>query len=447
MDGIGKEGGEMRTIVCKRFFMVLLNVLLLLALYPIQTHAMETDEDLNRYYLGTDSLVNAGKDTGYSKKDAITEKDSHFGWRLGSFYVSGYTRVVDDNTENPVFLKTVGDKVTLWFSLEQDINCLNGKENLSIHEDKNGYDQYFEVEKTNFGRGTLIIRYTDYQNKIAEPTIYTDYLVANVSSDADTKEEMFEEGDYEVSLLYEVKDDPRKILGLSVLPTYTNYRVSFRFSVRNGNCMVFPFDVETGEELTNAAITEGGFYLDFAKSRYLDIDIKKEVLRDSAEGLTQDVRFNRPAKDGDKYTDEGIYTITASNRYTNETTTKVIYVGTNDILKAHVVTGLSINEIENQLAMGASVATDGTIIPPTMIFSNLEEMEATETMGDDSPEKLEEKTEENDIEIEPDITRNMLIFVIVSGIIVVVIVGIIVGVRIHKKKSKAKNTLKEGDDN
>ena len=27
-------------------------------------------------------------------------------------------------------------------------------------------------------------------------------------------------------------------------------------------------------------------------------------------GLTEDVRFNRPARDGDQYTDEGIYTIT-----------------------------------------------------------------------------------------------------------------------------------------
>ena len=80
--------------------------------------------------------------------------------------------------------------------------------------------------------------------------------------------------------------------------------------------------------------------------------------------MTEDTRFNKPAKDGEKFTDEGIYTITATNRYTNQTTTKVIYVGTDDVLKAHVVTGLSISDIEYQLSMGATVAPDGTIIPP-----------------------------------------------------------------------------------
>lgn len=127
--------------------------------------------------------------------------------------------------------------------------------------------------------------------------------------------------------------------------------------------MVYPFDVVTGAELTNSSITENGFYLDLAKSRYLNIDIKKEVRKDGAEGLTEDVRFNKPAKDGAKYTDEGIYTITVSNQYTNQTTTKVIYVGTDDVLKAHVATGLSISDVEYQLSMGATVAADGTLIP------------------------------------------------------------------------------------
>ena len=93
-----------------------------------------------------------------------------------------------------------------------------------------------------------------------------------------------------------------------------------------------------------------------------NIDIKKEIRRTGAEGLTEDTRFNKPAKDGEAYTDEGIYTITVSNLYTNQTTTKIIYVGTDSVLKAHVVTGLSIGDIESQLAVGASIA-DGTLIP------------------------------------------------------------------------------------
>lgn len=58
-------------------------------------------------------------------------------------------------------MKNVGDRVTLWFNLSQDINCLNGNEKLTINEDVNGYDQDFEIEKTNFKHGTLIIRYTE----------------------------------------------------------------------------------------------------------------------------------------------------------------------------------------------------------------------------------------------------------------------------------------------
>lgn len=153
------------------------------------------------------------------------------------------------------------------------------------------------------------------------------------------------------------------IFGWNPLPTYNDYRIFFRFSVRNGNCMVYPFDVATGAELTNSSITENGFYLDLARSRYLNIDIKKEIRRTGAEGLTEDTRFNKPAKDGEVYTDEGIYTITVSNLYTNQTTTKIIYVGTDSVLKAHVVTGLSIGDIESQLAVGASIADDGTLIP------------------------------------------------------------------------------------
>lgn len=312
-------------------------------------------------YLG--EVVNAGHDTGYSHNEKITEDDPHFGWKLGSFYVDGYTRVTENKSGDPVFLKTVGDTVTLWFELNQDINKLNGNDKLIINDDKNGYDEYFGIEKTDFGRGVLIIRHTDYRNSASAPVQYVDYLAATASKDAAVEVRLCEEGDYEVALNYEIRKNNVNIFGWNPLPTYNDYRIFFRFSVRNGNCMVYPFDVVTGAELTNSSITENGFYLDLAKSRYLNIDIKKEIRRAGAEGLTEDTRFNKPAKDGEAYTDEGIYTITVSNLYTNQTTTKIIYVGTDSVLKAHVVTGLSIGDIESQLAVGASIADDGTLIP------------------------------------------------------------------------------------
>lgn len=151
------------------------------------------------------SLTNTGKDNGYSGQNAITNKDPHYGWEIGQFFVNGYTRETQDNvTGTPIFLKNVGDRVTLWFNLKQDITCLNGNANLQISEDKNGYDQYFQTGQTSMKRGTLIIRYTDYEGVRHDPIIYTDYLAANARTGADTKVELFEEGDYEVALDYEI---------------------------------------------------------------------------------------------------------------------------------------------------------------------------------------------------------------------------------------------------
>ena len=82
--------------------------------------------------LGT--LVSTGMDNGYSGNNKIGITDPHYGWKLGQFFVSGYTRETEKD-KNPVFLKNVGDQITLWFNLEQDINRLNDNENLSINGD------------------------------------------------------------------------------------------------------------------------------------------------------------------------------------------------------------------------------------------------------------------------------------------------------------------------
>lgn len=262
--------------------------------------------------------VNTGKDNGFSGNDAIGKDDPHYGWQLGTFVVNGYTRETSHNGI-PVFLKNVGDTVTLWFTLAQDINNLNGKSALTISEDTNGYDQFFELAQTNFKHGALIIRYTDHEGNAHTPVIYTDFLAANAMTGADTRVQLFEEGDYEVSLDYEIKNNPRQVGPASVVPTYTNYKISFNFSIRNGNCMVYPFDTVTGAELSDRAITASGFKLDMAKSRYLTIDVKRTVLNVGTDGqLTEDVRFNRPAKGNDSYIEEGIYTFTVKNLYTEE---------------------------------------------------------------------------------------------------------------------------------
>lgn len=337
---------------------VLLGVLMLFSVHtPVFS---ESDSSDQKYFF--DEHYRIDKDKGFTleEKEEIEDSDPHYGWSLGSLYVSGYTQRTTGKNEEPVFLKNSGDKVVLGFQLKQNINKLNGDKNLSIAVDKKGFDAEFEIPKTNFGRGTLIIRHTDYQNSKKEPQVYTNYLSAKEKVNANTVVELNEEGDYEVALDYVIKKDPRKILGKSLLPTYSDYTIRvFKFSIRNGNSMVFPFDCETGEELSSKSFTENGFRIDLAKSHYLKVFVKKEVINGTD---STDTRQNRPAKDGDVFTDEGIYTISVEDPSTEQVTTKMIYVGTDARYKAFVTTGLSLEKIDAQIAEGATIADDGTLV-------------------------------------------------------------------------------------
>lgn len=325
-----------------------------------ETTETETDskeyDSTQKYRLG--DVVKSNSD--YSSSKPIKAGDFHYGWNLGSFYVDGFSSVISENTDNVVFLKTVGDKITLYFNLEQDINELDGSSRKWISDDGNGIDEYFGIPKQKFHHGALIIRKTNYRNEVSEPQVYTDYL-KGVEVGADTVVDIFEEGDYEVALDYQITYKANKVLWIQNYD-YEQYRIFFKFSVRNGNCMAYPFDVATGAELANSSVTENGFRLDLANSKYLDIAIKKEILNEGADGLTEDVRFNKPAKDGEEFTDEGIYTITVSNRYTKTTTEKVIYVGTNPILRAYAATGLPISDIRAKINDGATISEEGFII-------------------------------------------------------------------------------------
>lgn len=400
--------------------------------------AVEAKEDVsskNKYYLG--ETTKTGWDNGYSGNEKIKEGDPHFNWKLGDFYIDGYTSVIKNSGESPVFLKNVGDKVQLWFNLRQDINKLNNDEKLSISEDNNGSDEYFSVPKTDFKHGALIIRKTGFNNAKEDPVVYTDYLAAKAAKDADTEVELCEEGDYEVALDYEIKNDPRKIFDWSIIPEYSNYRIFFKFSVRNGNCMVYPFDIKTKAELSNTSITENGFYIDFANSRYLDISIKKEVLNKGATGLTEDVRFNRPAKDGEKYTEEGIYTITANNKYTGKLTTKKIYVGSNDLLKAVVATGLTVSDVQKYLDKGATVGKDGTII-----LSGNKTIESPTTVEPTQAVVKKAKHTTRNFTLMTFITDSLQWVIIGASVFAVLLVLIIViAVKKHKKKKAERKAI------
>ena len=325
-------------------------------LSAVTAFSAEQDNSEQKFSLG--KTVKTNHDMGYSGEFEIGKDDPHYGWELGGFYAEGFTSSTSDDKNNPVFLKKPYDKVRLIFTLNQDINKLNGNENMKISEDKNGYDEAFGIKKTNFKHGALIIRKTNYDNSQDKPVIYTDFLAQKCSLNTNTEVELFDEGDYEVALDYEIENNPRKIFGLSIVPTYTDYRIAFNFSVRNGNCTVFPFDIKTKAGLSNTSITENGFYLDLSKSRYLDINVKCENINKDD---TMETRFTEFAKDGEEYTDEGIYTITVSNKYTGELTTNKICVGNDEIAKAVVATGLSVKEIKEYLKNGATIDKNGVI--------------------------------------------------------------------------------------
>ena len=305
-------------------------------------------DDVPKQQLG--QKINTGKDNGYSGNEGIDVDDPHYGWDIGYFFVNGYTREETENDGTPIFLKNVNDQVTLWFHLSEDISALNGDDTLTINEDTNGYDKAFEVDKTNFKRGTLIIQSINNKGEASKPIIYTDYLAANARTGADTKVQLFEEGDYIVSLDYEIES---KGGIFNAIPSFHNYKIMFEFSIRNGNSMIFPFDIDTGRELADNGLSEHGFTLDLANSQYLTVDVERSVLSQADDGtVSADVRSNRPASDGDTFTDEGVYTIRAANQYTGEDTTKTIYVGSDPYLRVLSDTGISITELNKRIQAG-----------------------------------------------------------------------------------------------
>ena len=364
-------------------------------------------ESKNRRNLGSKVRT---KSEGYQGAAAMDNDDPHFGWEIGQFFVGGFTDYEDDTEGNPIFLKNNGDRLSLWFELQQDINKCYGNSSIKVIADTQGSDAHFEVpggvnETTDFGRGALIVRKTNPDGTKGTPQIYTNYLEASASTDAVTKVDLLEEGDYEVALDYAVKFDKTHILGKSILPETAKYKIFFEFSVRNGNSMIFLFDTDNGSELSSGSFTENGFRIDYANSQYLRVNVKREVLKDGFDGLTEDTRFNSVATDGDVFTDEGVYTITVTNRDLEnvDPTVKRVYVGTDNILKAYMVNNMSISEIKEMLALGATITDEGIIIPPEPEPEKVVETEAeVQESADEAETSMEVATAESDEETAPD---------------------------------------------
>ena len=350
-------------LVCA--ILLLLGLSFILSPFVVSASAEEDNTDQIKYF-GT--AVACGKDNGY-RQQAIKD-DPHKGWTLGSFFVKGFSGVTQSkinayNKDMPVYLKNAGDTVTFGFKLDQNIDKLNGNKKLKIADDKKVVQDCYVADpyvQGDFHKGVLIIVHTDANGKEKIST-YRDFLKGK-SVGANTEVQLFEEGDYRVILAYEIyRDDAFNFLRDWANPngSWFDYKIEEYFSVRNGNCMIYPMDVQSGSELTNKSCSKAGFRVDLAKSNYLQLSVKKENLNSNKTDIVEDIRFNKIVSDGTKFVDEGKYTITAKNVYTNLTTEKVIYVGDNPIMICNATTGLSVPKINGYLQSGYTLSLDGTL--------------------------------------------------------------------------------------
>lgn len=335
---------------------------------------------------------------GFKNPEPIISDDPHIDWNVGKFYVSGYTDVRMDG-DTPVFLKVPGDKAALWFNLEQELDKCNGRTDVKINYIDSGSDIGFGTPTINdFGRGALIVRRTDKQNqKVRE--IYTNYLEASATTGANTRVDLFEEGDYEVALDYQLHYDKPFVFGTTTTKTLT-YRIYFKFKVRNGDISVFLRDKDTNQFITNGNVAEHGFYIDVANSQYLNMSIKREVLTDSLDGLIEDTKFTAVATENRNYTDEGVYTVTIKNLATGDEVQKKVYVGNRDIMLVHMKQGILLSEIKERMEAGAYIDENGQLVDPEpeiieeeIIEEEIVEEETVEEITEATEEAVEDKTE------------------------------------------------------
>ncbi len=373
------------------------------------------------YRLGT--LYNTDGNS-YSDFDSIDSDDYHYNWEVGNFYVRGYQRVLDADNGDKIFLKTARETLKLYFVLDVDIDdCTPDGRSISISDDDNGYDENFCVGEVGFGRGTVIIRFTDYLNNPHTPVVYTnffpscEYGLANIV-------DLCQEGDYEVTLDYELKVKYKNRIGQTKYH-YPNYKITFNFSVRNGNTMVYIRDLDSGEEIGNENIAPNGFVLDLAGAKYLHIQCRRMVFNEGANGLVADTRFNEPVRDGSTINREGIYEITVTNPYTPdvEPTKKTIYVGSDQVMMSFVSLGFSIEEINDYLSQGYSMDPDGHLISPTPFGGEISNSTIT---NDDKGESYN--------------NTNTRLIIIVALVVVVATATTCTVISVRKIKKAARNS-------
>ena len=159
----------------------------------------------------------------------------------------------------------------------------------------------------------------------------------------------------------------------------------------------------------------------------------QEILNNTENGLVEDTRFNGVASDGETFTDEGIYTIKAFNRYDDklEPAVKTIYVGSNNILTAYTKNLNSskhyeISELNALVDKGYTITDDGDIIEPVVETT-------TADITTSSPEATSDAANSTTASVKKNESKSVLL--IVGGGIGVVALGGIIATVLRKKKN------------
>lgn len=202
--------------------------------------------DINNKRFAIGHTYNTSLDAGYWNENAIDGKDPHATWDLGQFYITGYESVENADTNNPTFIIAPGKTVSLLYKMEQGLDVINNDPALSISWDSNGSDRVFGIGESEFGRGALFIE-SDVNGEKSLDEQY-DFLASKAITNEEVEVGQYGDGSYRVSLDYELREDVLELLGISIFPSYTNYKNTFFFNVRTGTEAELSNIQETDEE-------------------------------------------------------------------------------------------------------------------------------------------------------------------------------------------------------
>lgn len=274
-------------------------------------------------------LMSCADGSGYANPKALSVGDPLVGVKVAEIKLSDFSSTTVKNSKR-YFLKTAPDVPVLSIELKTDLNNLGGSSAWVNDDGDTRIPDYGFVGS--IGYGWLGISHTDYQGKVQ--TVAIRDVFKKVQSGSSFAPAWFgSEGSYKVSLCFEAKRQTGTYKNwhhpfyYTNDPTYgyTNYRIDAQFEIRNANAQVFAFDSKGNELLSGSVCNQ--LTLDFANSRYLQINVKREITVGSNELMeSTDVRFNSVGVDKRTYSTPGVYTIEAYNDVTGAKTTRRILV-------------------------------------------------------------------------------------------------------------------------